>query len=163
MIYLLVGEIQSGKSSSLLEWVKQKPNVYGILSPVDDRKKRFFYDLETKSKFLMEALPGDKNVISVGRYHFYKSSFNKANAIIKKNIKEHQSGYIIIDELGKLELKNQGLHASAKKLIERTKKNSQLHAVLVVRKSLIEAIKSHYDLSSSNELTTEELPQLNDM
>lgn len=163
MIYLLVGDIQSGKSTALLNWVKQKPCVYGILSPVDDRKKRFFYDIETKAKFAMEALPGEKNVISVGRYHFYTSSFDQANAIIKRNLKDYQSGYIVIDELGKLELKNQGLHASAIQLIEKTKQNRRLHAVLVVRESLIEAIKKHYDLSSPTELTIEDLFRLKEM
>ncbi|WP_370391902.1 nucleoside-triphosphatase [uncultured Winogradskyella sp.] len=163
MIYLLVGDIQSGKSTALLNWVKQKPYVYGILSPVDNRKKRFFYNIKTKARFAMEALPNEKNVISIGRYHFYTSSFDQANAIIKKNVKEHLSGYIVIDELGKLELKNQGLHASAKELIKKTKQNPQLHAILVIRNSLIEAIKKHYDLSSPRELTTENLSQLKEM
>ncbi|MBO3117214.1 hypothetical protein J4050_10675 [Winogradskyella sp. DF17] len=160
MIHLLVGQIETGKSTALINWIKGKTNVYGILSPVDDNKKRGFFNIETKEKFAMQADSEEENVISIGRYHFYKSAFKMANSIIIQNVKTKSAGYIIIDELGKLELKSQGLHASALTAIEKTRNNKKLHTILVVRDYLLENIKNHYKITNGNVLTISSLSSL---
>lgn len=160
MVHLLVGQIETGKSSALINWIKGKPKVYGILSPIDANKKRFFLNIETKAKFPMQAHAEEENLISIGRFHFYKSAFKMANSIIIQNVKTKSAGYIIIDELGKLELKSQGLHASALLAIEKTRNNKELHTILVVRDYLLENIKKHYNITQSNIVTISSLSKL---
>ena len=160
MIYLLVGDIQTGKSSALMRWVKGKRQIFGVISPIGPDKKRFFFEIQTQRRIIMQAETNDANTISVGRYHFFNSAFKKANAILQQNAKEENNGYIIVDELGKLELKNQGLDVSVREVIKRTRQDSQLHAILVVRTSLISAIRNHYNILDAKELTTTSLLQL---
>ncbi len=79
--------------------------------------------------------------------------------MIKKG-KENKSQYLIIDELGKLELKNQGLHVAAKTLIPDFMFNANLHLILVVRESLLEEVLKHYTISEYCILKKEELKKL---
>ncbi len=57
------------------------------------------------------------NIVSIGPFHFLKSAFQKANNYLIHSAHEEKCNYLIIDELGKLELKNQGLHEAAKSII----------------------------------------------
>lgn len=42
MIYILSGEIRTGKTSALREWVRKRNDVDGLLCPDDANGKRFF-------------------------------------------------------------------------------------------------------------------------
>lgn len=147
MIYILSGKIETGKSKTLLEWIENRNDVYGILSPTNIHNKRHFLNVETREAFPMQAGSDDKDIISIGRYHFFTDSFYKANEVLLKEAEKRDQGYIIIDELGKLELKSQGLHKAAKAVIDRARKNDKLHVILVIRESLLDAIKVKYGIT----------------
>ena len=47
MIYIFTGEINSGKTNSLLKWSKEKPYIFGILTPKNEKRERYFLDLNS--------------------------------------------------------------------------------------------------------------------
>ncbi len=57
------------------------------------------------------------------------------------------SNYLVIDELGKLELKNKGLHESAKVLIPIYETQKNAHLILVIRDTLLNLVITHYNIS----------------
>lgn len=135
MIYILSGDIKTGKSTALMKWIKGRSDVYGVLSPRDLKNHRYFLNIKTHEAFAMETTSEDKDSIIVGPYHFLKTAFKKANSIIETAVRQQTSGFIIIDELGKLELRTEGLYKSAVLAINRTKDDVHLHTILVVRTS----------------------------
>lgn len=159
MIYIVSGDIGIGKSYSLLEWVRDRTDVFGVLSPRMVYEDRYFFDVRSKEIFNMQASIVDKNTISVGRYHFLKPAFERANSIIKKSLKHNTSGYLIIDEFGKLELRSEGLHESASLAIDKTLHSEELHLILVVRTSLLEAITKKYNIDKYELITMQELSE----
>ena len=157
MIYIISGDIKTGKSTALTEWIKGRSDVYGVLSPRDDKNHRYFLNVKTHEAFTMETASKDDDSIIVGPYHFLKTAFKKANSIIETAARQQTSGFIIIDELGKLELRTEGLHKSAVLAINRTKYEAHLHTILVVRTPLLETILKRYDITNSQRLLLEEL------
>lgn len=142
-IYILAGKLHSGKTLSLLHWVQNRNDVYGILSPVMNGK-RFFQDVSTKKIFLMESEADEKEVLEVGKYMFSKSAFLRAEKIILSALKQ-KAGWLIIDEIGPLELKGEGLDGVLKQVLS---KNSQLKILLVIREHLLEDITAYFGIST---------------
>lgn len=160
MIFILTGNIETGKSNALMHWIEGRTNVFGVLSPRNKENKRYFLDVSTKETFVMEANPKDEeNIISVGRYHFLKSAFKKANAIITNAVNKNESGFILIDELGKLEMRSEGLYESARLAIEKTMHNTNLHVILVVRKGLLDMIIKKYSIANAKTISNEQLTE----
>jgi nucleoside-triphosphatase THEP1 len=157
MIYILKGDIETGKSKALLQWSQGRSDVYGVLSPRNDKGERFILNVNTKETFPMQANPSDDSIISVGRYHFYTSAFKRANSVILNDIAKNDSGYVIIDELGKLEMRSEGLHESASEVIQKTKHHKDLHLIIVVRTSLLNTIIKKYDIADSKIITAKNL------
>jgi len=149
MIYILTGPVRTGKTSALLEWCNNRDDVDGVLCPDDENGKRYFLNIKANKKYLLEnedhTMP-ENEIISVGRFHFFKKSFDLANDYLVSLKDEANFSYLIIDELGKLELQNQGLHCAAKVVIQVYIFHKHQHLVLVVRESLIDAILKHYEI-----------------
>ncbi|HSU28123.1 MAG TPA: nucleoside-triphosphatase [Chitinophagaceae bacterium] len=125
-IYILTGPIQTGKTSSLQQWAENREDVYGILTPVINGK-RVFLNVRTGEQWPMEASGTDKEFIIVGKYNFSKIGFDKAAEIIRASIQA--PGWLVIDEIGPLELKGEGFNAILKKVIS----NRKGKTLLVVR------------------------------
>ncbi|MEO5948276.1 MAG: nucleoside-triphosphatase [Chitinophagaceae bacterium] len=106
-IYILTGAIQSGKTTSLLNWSATRNDVHGILTPVVNGK-RVFMNAYTKEQFPMEATEEEKETLTVGRFTFSKTSFEKAILIIREAIPK--GSWLVIDEIGPLELNSQGFY-----------------------------------------------------
>ena len=66
-ICILSGPIGSGKTTRLQHWVKRQPSVRGILSPVEEGKRRFRH-VPGESWCEMEAGPGEQDVVATPRY-----------------------------------------------------------------------------------------------
>ena len=60
----------------------------------------------------MQANDEETDVIIVGRYRFLETAFKKGNEILQDALTNPKLGYIIIDEVGKLELQSRGFHKS---------------------------------------------------
>jgi nucleoside-triphosphatase THEP1 len=173
MIYILTGEIRTGKTSALLDWINtstalsgiNRNNVDGLLCPDDNKGLRNFLKVKSKAIFPFE-IESESNVdsekiVSIGPFRFLKESFQKANDYLLSVASEMDSKYVIIDELGKLELKNQGLHHAAETLIPDFLFSTSQHLILVVRASLLEDIIEHYNISEYQLLKIEDLKSFN--
>lgn len=157
MIYILTGDIKTGKTTALLKWINGRTDVFGVLSPKHKDSKRYFLNIKTQETFEMQTSSENEDSITVGHYHFFKSAFKTANNIINNAFEKQTLGFIIIDELGKLELRSEGLHQSAVLAIQKTKQHAKLHTIFVVRTTLLEAISKRYDIPKSEKLRIAEL------
>lgn len=135
-IYILTGPVQSGKTTSLQQWCAQRNDVYGILTPVTGGK-RFFVDIETQEQFPMEAA-GEEIAMAVGRFVFSRKAFDRATAIIRNAI--DKKGWLIIDEIGPLELRGEGFSDVLKEVLP--KRTGRL--ILVVRAGLTEQVINYF-------------------
>jgi nucleoside-triphosphatase len=110
-IIFFSGDRQSGKTTKLFDWCKDKNNIAGILMP-DINNERVLYNIEEKSNINPPKDVSNTDLpeyISIGNFHFLKTSFLKSNQIIETAIKE-QREIVVVDEFGKLELNKQGFY-----------------------------------------------------
>ena len=158
MIYILTGAIRSGKTTALKHWVKQRTDVDGLLCPDGKHGKRYFLNIASQEEYPLEnANVLHKNSISVGSFQFMKSAFQKANKYVINSAENQHYNYLIIDELGKLELRNEGLHDAAIRIISEYERLTKQHLILVVRESLLHKIIQHYHISDYSILKKEDL------
>lgn len=160
MIYILTGAIRSGKTTALLHWSKSRNDVDGLLCPDDANGKRYFLKLKNKTIFKLEAEAETEAIVTIGNFKFLRSAFNEANDYLILEASKTEPKYLIIDEIGKLELKNEGLHVSTKALISQFKSNDNTHLILVVRDYLLDAVLEHYGITECSILNTEDLENL---
>ena len=115
-IIIFSREIHTGKTTELFEFCKNRRDVCGILMPNHSNGK-YFHSIATKTDF--GKLPKkDKylSVVKVGNYEFLEQDFDAANQLILHSVIENYS-YLIIDEIGKLELFKKGFYSSLKKIL----------------------------------------------
>ncbi|MCK8480454.1 nucleoside-triphosphatase [Psychroserpens algicola] len=160
MIYILTGAIRSGKTTALLDWCASRTDVDGLLCPDGSEGKRYFLKLKSKTNFELETEIETEEVIAIGSFKFLKSAFKTANEYLLEAAKTKAFQYLILDELGKLELKNEGLHAAAQTLITTYKQDQTQHLILVVRDYLVDDIRKHYDITEYSLLNTTDLKLL---
>ncbi|AUC82490.1 nucleoside-triphosphatase [Lacinutrix sp. Bg11-31] len=160
MIYILTGKIRSGKTSALKKWIENRNDVDGLLCPDNEVGKRYFLKVKTKEEFELETELETEEIIKIGSFKFLKSAFSTANDYLIVTASEAKNSYLIIDELGKLELKNEGLHCSAEKIIPEYEFNKSEHLILVVRDYLLEDVLIKYNISQYLTLKKEDLEKL---
>jgi nucleoside-triphosphatase THEP1 len=140
-LYILTGPVHSGKTTALMNWIKKRTDVYGILTPLVN-EKRVFLDIQISEQFAMETAEYDSTILTVGRFKFSKKSFDRAIGIIRDAI--YKKGWLIIDEIGPLELRGEGFHDVLKEVIVQRKDK----LLLVVREELIEKVKKYFELNA---------------
>jgi len=160
MIYILTGAIRSGKTTALLHWSKSRNDVDGLLCPDDANGKRYFLKLKNKTIFKLEAEAETEAIVTIGNFKFLRSAFNEANDYLILEASKTEPKYLIIDEIGKLELKNEGLNVSTKALISQFRSKNNTHLILVVRDYLLDAVMEHYGITECSILNTEDLKNL---
>ena len=79
MIYILAGDVRSGKTSALQEWVDTWDTVKGIICPDGHDNLRYLYNIETQEKHSFQRLKEEDNTVSVGKFHFLEDTFKLAN------------------------------------------------------------------------------------
>jgi nucleoside-triphosphatase THEP1 len=143
-VIILTGPIQSGKTTALVNWSEKRADVTGILTPVVDGR-RFFMEVKSRHLFAMEAKEGETNTLAVGRFLFSQHNFNKAIQLIRNNM--HTPGWLVIDEIGPLELNGQGFSEVLKEVLA----HRQHPILLVVREkdNLVEKVKSYFPIHES--------------
>ena len=140
--WILTAPIQSGKTTALGEWVKTKAHVHGILTPVVEGK-RHFHNINTGERFQMEAMEMNEETLLVGRFSFSRLHFDKAIAVIRESIPA--KGWLVIDEIGPLELKGEGFSQVLKQaMAERTE-----NILLVVREGLTGQVIAYFDIGDA--------------
>lgn len=148
-IYILSKAIQTGKTTELLQWCHTQNEVAGILTP-DVNGSRKLYDIGLKQYFdfeTKEALTTD-DITAIGKFNFYTSVFEQAQHIMGNST---QSKYLVIDEIGRLELNEQrGLEPTLSKVIAQYVNRSVTGTlVLVIRDYLLDNCIEKYQLQEA--------------
>ena len=134
-----------------MNWLVTMKNVAGITSPVVQGKRTFFH-IEAHEYFPMEAQAGEEALL-IGKYSFSRKSFMKAEETLMSAIGKSYE-WIIIDEIGPLELSESGLHKVLLEILQKT--NSNL--LLVVRDSILHDVIKKYNLTEPNILNIKSFP-----
>lgn len=158
MIYILAGDIRSGKTSALKEWVPTWDNVKGILCPDNEEDRKYLYNIETKEQFPLEVPEKSDKTVSVGKFHFLEDSFKIANFLLIKTFEAYDFEFLVLDELGKLELKGEGIHTATQYIIDNYESNDAKNLLLVVRTHLVKEVIAHYGIRSFQIVAKEMLP-----
>ena len=143
-IILFSRPVRSGKTSELMQWCSGRNSVSGILMPDKDGQRKMM-NIRTGETFDAQCLQPEqttKELIRVGSFHFYRAAFEKANNILIESI-AFAPKWIVIDEVGKLELEQKGFHFA---VVQVLKQALSSNIILVVRESLLKEIISSYQL-----------------
>ena len=98
---------------------------------------------ETNEVFAMEAEESDATPMIIGKYKFSFAAFAKAIDLIYQNSRQN-SGWLIIDEIGPLEIEGKGFNELLNELLEDEMFNMNL--ILVIRESILNDVLKHYRL-----------------
>lgn len=144
-IYLFSGEIKSGKTTMLEKWISENPGSDGILAPCINGK-RYLKRIKSGETRLLES--DEKNsgeeLVNICCYNFLKKVFDWGRNEILNACKDNPK-WLIIDEIGPLELKGEALEPTVSDILN-SEKPEDVNIVLVVRKKLVEKVIEHYKL-----------------
>ena len=161
MIYILSGPIRTGKTTALKNWALERSDVDGLISPDDEESTRYFYEIKSRLSFHFEASsPASQPTIAIGRFHFLKAAFDRANRYLMQSAASQNSTFLIVDEVGKLELKGTGLHRAVVDLISPFEAASDRHLILVIRDTLLEEAINHYQISDYQVISKDQLTEI---
>jgi nucleoside-triphosphatase THEP1 len=149
-IIILTGAKQSGKSTRLLQWSEHK-SIGGFLTPIVSGK-RMWFSLPQKEYAPFESVQSNDQTISIGRYHLLTSTFDQMNTHLK-NQSNNLFDWLIIDEVGPLELKGEGIYPGLTHLLN----DSSVPLVLVVREGLVQQVIDKFKLTNVEIISKEYL------
>lgn len=143
-LWIVSGEVQSGKTTSLRSWSEGR-SVAGFLTP-DIDGRRVLMDLATSVILPFQAADDAEDVQKVGRFSFFRSAFDYGNTLIIDSL-DVDHPYFIIDEFGKLELNDLGFAQGIDRLMAdiRTLQSTTIY-IIVIRESLIIRFLERYGL-----------------
>src|SRR4051812_30226637 len=147
-LLILTGPVRSGKTSVLSKWAYTRDDVFGILTPVIGGQ-RYFFNLASRISFNMEADEQEERAIEVGRYRFSSASFSRAEAELAVALSEasKKRGWLILDEIGPLELKGQGFAGVIRQIL---RLDPYPNLIFVVRENLLEEVMKHFQLKNED-------------
>jgi nucleoside-triphosphatase THEP1 len=149
-IYILSRPIHSGKTTELLQWSNRQKNILGILMP-DINGSRKFLTLDKKEIFDAECVDITNTKLSIttiGKFNFYSEAFEKANLILLNALSKNPN-WLVIDEVGKLELDSKGFYKS---VMEAAKiyadKNKTGNLLVTVRDSILKEVIADFNIKN---------------
>jgi len=146
-VVLYVAPVQTGKTTSLVEWSADRKDVYGILTPVVDGR-RMFMDVHTRQLFSMEAREDETATVATGKFVFSRKNFDRASSLIRNAL--HNEGWLVIDEVGPLELNGEGFHGVLRQLL--TERRQKTLLVVRERDATAEKVKSLFGIPDAIEI-----------
>jgi len=162
-IFIYSDKVKSGKTTNLFRWMTKQDSVAGILQPVVE-EKRFIYSIVDKNLIQLQIDEeqskklAEKELVRIGSYIFLRSGFEKAQQILKRDLEKYFK-WLIVDEIGPLELNGDGLEPTFSEFLT-TLHNIESNLVLVVRDKLLSEVIKKYNLEDKFELWK---PALNDL
>lgn len=166
-IVLFSREIRSGKTTELGLWLKKKPGLRALLMP-DRIGVRHFetYPINESwtAQWQASCMPLS-DCLEIGRFRFSRQAFDRANAFLQEQKNDFPT-FLAVDEVGKLELKGEGLFLGLNPLIKVYHESEDHTLLLVVRQELWEEflqfflIKNFTLAKNLNELEIRNIPHL---
>ncbi len=138
-IKIISGEVRSGKTGRLKKWLAGHPGADGIISPVIEGK-RYLQRISSGEKRLLDARGGEDQaaVEGVGRHLFLKETFAWARQQLLDSAR--QTHWLVVDEIGPLELQGKGLEPALSAVLQ----ENPVSLIVVVRSRLVEQVKERY-------------------
>ena len=151
-IIILSRPVRSGKTSLLFEFIKDKNNIGGFLTP-DSAEGRMLYNIETAEFLPFETkLFKEQETEEVGKFLFLKTAFAAGREILNNSAGKN---CVIIDEVGKLEIEqDKGFEPMVKNLVEQYKELQTSKLLLVIRDNLLQKAIAHYGLENALIIST---------
>jgi nucleoside-triphosphatase THEP1 len=148
-IYIFTGEIKSGKTTRLEKWIEKNPDADGILAP-EIGGKRHLQRIKTNEKKLLEytGSGSETELTEICNFRFINSVFEWGQNELYSALKIKPE-WLIIDEIGPLELKGKALEPMVSKILSESIPLN-INIVLVVRKTLVEKVIGHYKPLTKN-------------
>lgn len=139
---ILTGPVRSLKTTTLYHWSLNRHDCAGFLTP-DDGGIRMIYNVaEKKSIPFQKTEKTSEEDVVIGRFVFDGNVFKIANQWMEDALEDPAIQYIIVDEVGPLELKGSGWDTMIRSLLKRIGNKTLL---LVVRHSLLNEVIHYYD------------------
>ena len=149
-IYIFSRPIHSGKTAALRQWCNQQENIAGVLMP-DINGCRKILDINSREIFDIEctdAANTNEPLTTVGRFHFYTAAFKKANSILINSMAQNPC-WLVIDEVGKLELEGKGFfNAIIKAMSFYNDIQTGGNLLMTVRESLCDEVISFFNIKN---------------
>ncbi len=145
-IYIISGKTRSGKTTFLKSIVKDLKtsgkNIGGIIAHGIDREgERYGFEIEdvsTGQKILLSSRKEKPGSIQTGRFYFYPEGLAFGIKALSEFLEKRD--WLVIDEVGYLELKGQGWFEAIEKAMEQP----GLNMIWVVRKRILEEVLSQW-------------------
>ncbi len=147
---ILSGPIGSGKSTAMMEWIKNN-TACGFITPTVDNKK-MLYDISTAAYYDYEIEGGKEDSISIGKYFLSRKAFEIADNIVDSAINSTCKCFVL-DEVGKLELNEEGHYKAILKLMHFYKGT----LLLVVREQLVNDVIEKFELEDCIILSVDQI------
>jgi nucleoside-triphosphatase THEP1 len=150
-IVIVSGPIKSGKTTRLMKWASSKNNIDGILQPVIE-EKRFLYNIgcRTLKQLEIETSQQTNDFVEIGKYKFSNLTFDWAKKILLGCF-EKQLDYLIVDEIGKLEIEGKGFEPAISEIILRREQFTG-QIIFVIRDYLLGKFIEKYNLCGNYEI-----------
>ncbi|MBK9255585.1 MAG: hypothetical protein IPM42_08880 [Saprospiraceae bacterium] len=158
MIYILSGPIRSGKTTALQKWLAENQiRAGGFLTP-DQDGKRIIYDIELNSGYPLEVHESlSRNIIKVGHFTFDNDIFLQFSDMTIRQCMDGKE-WIILDEIGKLEITEQGFHKLTEGLLLLKKPHQKY--LFVIRDTLVDQVVKKYNIQNATILKASKLNTL---
>lgn len=145
---ILTGPIKSGKTTLLMDIFGSRDDCGGFLTP-DISGKRFFYRIDEKEYFPFEIeRDKEKKALNIGTYTFDMQIFDLGCSMLN-NAWEMNYKCFVIDEIGKLEIANQGFAKGLNTMYSNMKSKNKMIVISVIRDYLLKEIITKYGMVNS--------------
>jgi nucleoside-triphosphatase THEP1 len=149
-LYILSGSTGIGKTTTLLNWVQNRKDSGGFLSPMDNSIRKFYF-ISPKLFINMIADENETEILEIGKYKFSKAAFNKAILCLAGDWNDGKR-ICILDEYGPLEKNDTGLMPALHEIILSASKSESQDLIVVVREKLLEHFISKYEVANVYDL-----------
>ena len=154
-IRILSGEKGQGKSSRLKEVFAGVPGAVGIITLRREGDLRDFYILSSGESWSMQGAENYAGPwLEVGRFRFSAEAFDRASQYLLEAARNTGTKLLIVDEVGPLELRNEGFYKALKEVM---KNPAGPDLLLVVRSELVEEMKQFFAIPDAELLNCESL------
>jgi len=140
-VFILDGAVHSGKTSRLQKWLEHHPTADGILAPVKDGTRWLSRIRSGETRSLeVTGKETESGLVKVGQHQFPESVFVWARQELVESAQ--LTDWLVIDEIGPLELTGRGLEPTLSSVLHST----EASVVLVVRSNLLDQVIASYGL-----------------
>ena len=147
-IVIFSAPVNTGKTTKLMNWAKNRSDVGGILAP-DIDGLRHLYTLRDRqlhpyqlSEAEAEQTP-DEQMVSISKFNFSAEAMRMARQTLLED-SQHHFNWVVVDEVGKLEVAGGGLEPAVTALVQSYQSGAaQGRLLLVVREQMVKKVAAY--------------------